>query len=276
MTDNVCFNDSSLPLHTLPATTFSLFLAERTTLVHFVRHAEGIHNEGASACWLGCSAMWAANHRAGDNTPTLWSTPGAEQFIDAKLTPKGEQQCVAVRQQLHDEREQRGIAAKRIELVVVSPMTRALQTAQIVFGAADCGDAPPFVAHDGCRERWGLYTCDRRRPISALRQQFPTCIDFDSFCPVDEDEVWTQERETDEHCAARGIAFLEWLAKRPERELAVVTHSSFLRHMFDQFGAGHSEEDAKELKRLAGNAELRSVMLCSHTNLAVNKKKELP
>ena len=40
--------------------------------------------------------------------------------------------------------------------------------------------------------------------------------------------------EESEHCKARSIQFLDWLNKRPEKCIAVVTHSSFLRHLFSQ------------------------------------------
>ena len=93
---------------------------------------------------------------------------------------------------------------------------------------------PPFVAHDLCRERWGLYTCDQRRPISEVSKDFPSCIDFDSFCPENDDTRWGKERESDESCSERGIRFLRWLSCRPERSIAVVSHSSFLRHLFSQ------------------------------------------
>ena len=86
-------------------------------MVHFVRHAEGIHNE----------AVMSATHpnlgtAPGDPTPIEHTTPGAWGFFDAKLTPKGVQQCVAARV---------GAAAAphcTPELVVVSPLIRTLQT----------------------------------------------------------------------------------------------------------------------------------------------------
>lgn len=64
----------------------------------------------------------------------------------------------------------------------------------------------------------------------------------------------------------RGILFLEWLNKRPEKCIAVVTHSSFLRHIFTQFGGNQHADDMESLQRLAGNCELRSVVMCSHGN----------
>ena len=80
----------------------------------------------------------------------------------------------------------------------------------------------------------------------------------------DEDVFYTDERESDEHCCDRAVRFLAWLNKRPEKCIAVVTHSSFLRHLFGQFGETLASDDMDDLQRLAGNCELRSVVLCSH------------
>lgn len=95
-------------------------------------------------------------------------------------------------------------------------------------------------------------------------ERFPN-FDF-SEVVHDQDVFYTDERETDEHCCERAVKFLEWLNKRPEKCIAVVTHSSFLRHLFGQFGENLHSDDMDNLQRLAGNCELRSVVLCSHGN----------
>ena len=66
----------------------------------------------------------------------------------------------------------------------MSPFTRTLQTAHIMFG----GKNLPFLVHHGCRERWGLYTCDKRRPkqeivadMAPIYGETLDTIDFESF-----------------------------------------------------------------------------------------------
>ena len=53
----------------------------------------------------------------------------------------------------------------------------------------------------------------------------------------DEDTLWHEDqRETTQELLARGVAFVRYLMKRPETRMAVVTHSSFLYHLFASFG----------------------------------------
>jgi hypothetical protein len=67
------------------------------------------------------------------------------------------------------------------------------------------------------------------------------------------------------------LHFLQWLNQRPEKCIAVVTHSSFLRHIFSQFGGNLHKDDMDSLQRLAGNCELRSIVMCSHGNKEGNE-----
>lgn len=92
--------------------------------------------------------------------------------------------------------------------------------------------------------------------------EFPT-FDF-SEMPSDFDELHGDVRESGVNVGERAIRFLEWLSARPERCIAVVTHSEFLRHLFGQFGDTLHEEDRSCLQRTAANCELRSIVLCSH------------
>jgi broad specificity phosphatase PhoE len=239
-------DDHTAAFSHVPEHGFSLFLAQRTKTIHFIRHAEGTHNE--------------ANRAAGDDSPVTYSTEGSWRYQDAKLTAAGIQQCVKARKEL--------LADVTPELVVVSPFTRTLQTAHILFA----GKNIPFLVHDLCRERSGLFTCDKRRDRSEIYQEMKPVyeytndiVDFDSFGYPDECDVhWKEEREPDNSVIQRGIHMMQWLASRPEHDIALVTHSSWLKHLFRAFGDQVAEKDKVKLHRLAGNAEVRSVTLALH------------
>mmetsp|Transcript_10807 Transcript_10807/g.15927 ORF Transcript_10807/g.15927 Transcript_10807/m.15927 type:complete len:323 (-) Transcript_10807:214-1182(-) len=257
----------------LPESGFSIFLAERTKKVHFIRHAEGFHN--------------VATKESGSNECLLrGDAPASDHpLYDSRLTQKGINQAVSLRDHLAT-RPSGARSFTAFDLVVVSPLTRTCETALHVFGAPRKPGAPAFLSgqdapktsaeyragiqvpaprflvKEECRERWGHYVCDGRRSIQEIAAEFP---DFD-FSEVihDEDAFYSDQRESDDDCCERAVKFLEWLNARPEKCIAVVTHSSFLRHLFGQFGGNLHNEDMKDLQRLAGNCELRSIVLCSH------------
>ena len=238
--------DTSAAFSHVPEHGFSLFLASRTKTIHFIRHAEGAHN--------------AANMAYGDDTPVTFSTPNAWNYQDAKLTPKGIQQCLTARREL--------LTAVHPQLVVVSPFTRTLQTAHLMFG----GTHVPFIVHDACAERRGKFTCDKRRGRAAIVADIAPVyagtgdtIDWKSFgYATEDDEIWTEEREADADVTQRGIDMMQWLATRPETDIAVVTHSSWLKHLFRAFGTQIVKKDQTKLHRLSGNAEVRSITLALH------------
>eukprot|EP00979_Chaetoceros_neogracilis_P018312 scaffold10570_cov290-Chaetoceros_neogracile.AAC.17 len=259
-----------------PESGFSVFLADRTKKVHFIRHAEGTHNaatteSGTNHCLLREKGSEAKDH----------------PLYDARLTPKGIRQADQLREYLST-RPSGGRSFTAFDLVVVSPLTRTCETALHIFGTPrapgipaflDAGmapsntpefqaglkvPAPRFLVREECRERWGHYVCDGRRNIKDLSAEFEN-FDFSQLL-TDQDVFYSDDRESDEHCCERALKFLEWLNARPEKCIAVVTHSSFLRHLFGQFGDNLHGPDMDTLQRMAGNCELRSVVLCSHGN----------
>ncbi|KAG6434693.1 hypothetical protein SASPL_106333 [Salvia splendens] len=148
-----------------------MYPLHRCKTIHLVRHAQGFHNV------------------AGEKDHSAYMSP---ELFDAALTPLGWQQVDNLRKHVHST----GLS-KKIELVVVSPLLRTMQTAVGVFGGAGFDDginaaplmtentgksnrpaistlnAPPFVAMELCRE----HLCDvgycnscqfRKIPIFAL------------------------------------------------------------------------------------------------------------
>jgi hypothetical protein len=57
--------------------------------------------------------------------------------------------------------------------------------------------SPRILVREECRERWGEYVCDGRRPLSQIAPEFPS-FDF-SEVEHDEDRFFEDERESDEH-----------------------------------------------------------------------------
>lgn len=197
--------------------------------VHWIRHAQGYHNV--------------------DNGKNSKS----KCCIDARLTPKGIDQCRNLAQAiesaepgtpLHDVRQQ-------TQLVVTSPVTRCVQTTlhslrPLLKGNGN-GHVPPVVANDSIRETVN-FNCDRRRPIHEIVQDFPQ-VDFTQACPYDEDNIWetyvqqlgddtayTQERESAEiyKIADRcRVFFTTWLRHRPEAHVCVCAHATVSRCIFN-------------------------------------------
>ncbi|KAG0448786.1 hypothetical protein HPP92_027660 [Vanilla planifolia] len=172
--------------------------------------------------------------------------------------------------------------AKKIDLVITSPLLRTMQTAVGVFGgdgfvdeakglplmienAGNCGrpaissvETLPFIAVEACREHLGVHPCDRRRTISEYQILFPS-LDF-SLIESNEDNLWKPDvREANEDLADRGIQFINWLWTRKEKEIAIVTHSGFLLHTLKKFSKDFHPLIKDEISKHFANCELRSL-----------------
>ncbi|XP_014516920.1 phosphoglycerate mutase-like protein 1 isoform X3 [Vigna radiata var. radiata] len=235
-----------------------VFPLHRCKTIHLVRHGQGIHNV------------------EGDKNYDAYMK---SEYFDAHITPLGWQEVDNLRKHVHDS----GIM-KKIDLVIVSPLLRTLQTAVGVFGGEGYTDrtdvlplmvenagnsnraaisslnCPPIVAFELCRERMGVHPCDKRRSISEYQSLFPA-IDF-SLIDSNEDTWWkTDVRETKEEIACRGLKFMNWLGTRKEKEIAIVTHRAFLFHTLGAFGNYSHHLEKKELSKPFANCELRSVVI---------------
>lgn len=241
----------------------SLFPLHRCKTIHLVRHAQGIHNV------------------EGENFKGFMS-PG---YLDAQLTPLGWQQVENLRKHV----QSCGLA-KKIDLVIMSPLMRTLQTATGVFGGesftdkmdvavaplmvANAGNSdraaisslncPPFIALDICRERMKGHPCDNRKNVSEYQLLFPA-VDF-SLIETDEDKFWKPDiTEPREETVARGLKLLNWLWTRKEKEIAIVSHGGFLFHTLSAFGNDCHPLMQKEIHEPFANCELRSMVIVNRS-----------
>ena len=143
--------------------------------------------------------------------------------VDARLTDRGQRQVAAAR---------RALRGTPFDLVVTSPLTRALQTTAGIF--AEHPSRPEIlveVLHRECQES----SCDIGRAASVLAHEFP---DF----RIDHlpETWWYAEGEADprgfhieprQMFDARVAGFRDWLTARPERAIAVVGHATFFYHL---------------------------------------------
>ena len=146
---------------------------------------------------------------------------------DARLTPTGEAQVREAREMLCD---------RPVELVVTTPLTRALQTALGIFEGHPSN--PRFVVEALHRERLEGSGDVGRAPVH-LVAEYPT-LDFDHL----HDVWWHAEGEVGPNglqvepldtTLQRVGLFREYLAGRPERHVAVVGHGTFFYHLTGVF-----------------------------------------
>ena len=176
------------------------------------------------------------------------------QYHDARLTEYGLAQCAAAQTKYHIDSD----LLPDIELVLVSPCTRATQTALECFGGVltDKKETVPFIALECLREKAGQHPCDNRRAVSLLRHDFPA-IDYSQ---MEEDAdvygeitLGLEHRETNDMITQRTHDFFDWLHTRNETNIVVVTHSAFLSCLFN-----HVVQCTSDVSNWFENCELRT------------------
>jgi broad specificity phosphatase PhoE len=168
------------------------------------------------------------------------------EILDAPLTDKGRHQARALQPTVRAMKDQP-------ELVLFSPNCRALQTGSLVF--EHLRGKVPFLAHEMIREQNGIHFCDKRRPTSQQALEFPF-IDF-SLLETEEDLLFSEDqRESKVEVAERVYKFLEFLEKRPEKNVGVASHSAWLLTAFNA-----NFECQENLRGWFQTGEMRSVII---------------
>ena len=177
------------------------------TTVHLIRHGQSAFNA------------------AFDNVKRI-----DPMIFDPRLTELGRAQAAAIADPAR---------WANVELVVVSPFTRAIETAALAFAGHDA----PHRIEALHRER-AEHSGDIGRSPVHLKADFPH-LDFDHL----DDRWWHHDPvrpevivvESEEVLGARVAAFADWLRARTERELAVVGHGTFLNRLTAHVakGPGH-------------------------------------
>lgn len=224
-----------------------------TKVVHFIRHGHGFHNP----------PLFCDHH-------------------DARLTALGWKQTFEVRRHILQLK-----TPFLVEMVVVSPLSRCLETASGIFGyekvdkdsellkrervVSSEGSGPshpnfyksknlPIVAQELCRECLLGNKCDKRRTRHELAQEFPG-VDF-SKLDYDEDLLGqTVTEEWGDKARKRAQSFVKWLMNRSQSHIAVISHCSFLAFLMQECCTHLKGMVAIRSTELFRNCELRTLVL---------------
>lgn len=148
----------------------------------------------------------------------VFNGTGDPLIHDAPLTALGQSQAQNTRDR---------VRALGISHVICSPLTRAIQTARLIF------PDHPLQVEAEAREHLG-HSCDVGTPPAALKARFPD-MSFDHL-----PEIWWHQGplndfgvpyEPTEIFAARVSAYARALHARETRPLAVVCHGHVIREM---------------------------------------------
>ncbi|RFU24433.1 Sedoheptulose-bisphosphatase/4-nitrophenylphosphatase, partial [Scytalidium lignicola] len=152
----------------------------------------------------------------------LTSSAKDYQIHDPALTDLGfGPQCQELAKFLQDEVP----LAQEIGLIVISPMRRTLQTAQQALGWLMERGVPVVL-----RAEWQENSdkpCDTGTDVETMKKEWPQ-FDWSTVDPVYPSKTGLYGFSNFQ-LKARGIAARAWLMKRPEKVIAVVSHSGFLR-----------------------------------------------
>ena len=171
-----------------------------TKLLYCIRHGTALHNVN----------FWKMGRKA------------YTDFKDTPLIDKGKIEAIKL-----------GTDWKNlfnVELVLVSPLSRTLDTAKYVFQNYD--DVPIIALDELMEHPQAEELCNQRFDKTELVNRYPN-IDFSNIS--DNPKIYWSDKLVHEkelvNLDNRINIFKEFVRKRPEKTIAIVSHSSLLGHM---------------------------------------------
>ena len=163
-----------------------------------IRHGQGEHNQR--------------------NNPLALAFIPALFKRDAPLTGKGKRQAEALQQPMQ---------SLPFDLILVSPLTRTIETATRAFeGHA----TPKRLCHLMCER--ATMKADEGTPKAALQQKHPHIAEWQGWDELP-DHFWPARslKTAAQEVASRIDEFKRWMLERPETCFALVGHSAFFKEM---------------------------------------------
>jgi len=235
--------------------------SENTKCLYLIRHAQGTHNVAA-----GEKAITPQNTEHPEYETKLAEAEAinaarqkvyeSQEHFDAHLSEYGAQRARLLREKTDH---------LPYELVVVSPLYRTLQTATL---GLDTNRHVPWFVNDHIREfaHGAVHPCDGRTCKEQVIQDpnFQNVgsngMDWSSVASGED----THGSETEEELHTRCQLFIDWLSVRPEKHIAVVSHSAWLKYFCEHFvkefwGTGPNSSTTR-----FANRELKgAIVICS-------------
>lgn len=230
--------------------------------VYLIRHAEAVHNieekkavQAAKAAIAECT--WEEQERARRAVLNDERLKDARLSEGGKLEVRGQSSTLSLLHKISNSRSSSSNGNLQDidhgsnscnkfappQLVLVSPLRRALETATELFYNTNQGDSssttsstpmPKFIALEALREKRTGFAADERSSVEALEQEFPH-VDFSDL--RGHDALHVMIGENNEAVRERGRLFLEetfaaqYSAHADVDSVALVTHKGWLREL---------------------------------------------
>ena len=156
--------------------------------LYLIRHGEGEHNV----------------KKDGENN---WTK------LYPRLTKKGKEECRMIGEEIRD---------KKIDLILVSPLRRTLETGSIIFRGRE------MLVKEEIRE-YVKNKCDMMESKVEIEGEY-NHVDFSLMGNEVNNEI-----EKEEDLMSRTKIFMDWLKKRKEKNIAIVGHGLFIENFLKMY-----------------------------------------